>query len=333
MVEPNDVIDVRIPASCPGSISQILYHAWHHDLVGLKPLLNVPGRASVQEPTTGETPLHATVRACAPANRDALDGGDAEVVDRAKAVIHELFMSGAIWNDVDNNDETPGCLAARLGLKDLYTLCVEAGVRAELLFGLLDGYEVLDSDDDDDEEEGEEGEDDGGDDESAQEEHDGGETADGDIEAGATKQVEAIVDSDRAFVPPKRAAGPHVNSDEYLRSNLTYGEGKLVDSSQNGVMSMYIEILIMSPYKTVSCLTPISLSGLGNIHYAVLRRVTAPRSSCRPPYSKHRLWDGYRRCYVRRDASLEAPYHRGSPNRPPTHQQQHRVKIWQGLGS
>ncbi|KAI1372691.1 arginine N-methyltransferase 2 [Hypoxylon crocopeplum] len=216
-----DSIEERIPASCPAAISQILYHAWHHDLAGLKPLLRVPGRASVQEPTTGETPIHAAIRACAPVNRDALDGEEAEVVERAKAVVHELFMTGAIWNDVDSNDETPGCLATRLGLKDLYTLCVEAGVRAELLFGLLDGYEELESDDEEEEEgEAAEGE--------AQEEEE--------ENAADAEEEPEVIDSDRAFVAPKRTVGPDVNSEDYLRSNLTYSDGKLVDSSHNGVM-------------------------------------------------------------------------------------------------
>lgn len=235
MTAKNDSIDARIPASCPASVSQILYHAWHHDIAGIKPLLNVPGRASVQEPKTGETPLHAAIRACAPANRGALSDDAKNVEEHAKTVVHELFMSGAIWNDVDNNGETPGCVAARLGLKDLYTLCVEAGVRAELLFGLLGGYEELESDDGDEEEEEEEEEkgEDGTQDEGEKDvENINGDGVDGDIEV--------IVDSDRAFVPPKGTVGPNVNSADYLRSNLTYSDGKLVDSAQNGVMSMYL---------------------------------------------------------------------------------------------
>lgn len=228
----SDSIESRIPASCPASIAQILNPAWRHQLPELKPLLNVPGRASVQEPTTGETPLHAAIRACAPANRDP---AEEEVTSRAGDIVRELFLSGAIWNDVDSNDETPGCVAARLGLKDLYTLCVEAGVRAELLFGLLDGYEELESDDG---EEGEAGED--ANDEVAQEKVEVNEGADDTAETEGVDEVEVVIDSDRAFVPPKRLNGPDVNSKDYLRSNLTYSDGKLVDSEKNGVMSMYI---------------------------------------------------------------------------------------------
>ncbi|KAI0854107.1 arginine N-methyltransferase 2 [Daldinia vernicosa] len=234
MSEKNDSIDARIPASCPPSISQILYHAWHHDIAGIKPLLNVPGRASVQEPKTGETPLHAAIRACAPTNRGALSDDADDVEEHAKTVVHELFMSGAIWNDVDDNDETPGCVAARLGLKDLYTLCVEAGVRAELLFGLLNGYEELESDDGEEDEDEEEEEEEKGEEDGAQEEGDKDvENSNGDA---MEEDIQVIVDSDRAFVPPKGTVGPNVNSADYLRSNLTYSDGKLVDSSQNGVM-------------------------------------------------------------------------------------------------
>lgn len=270
----DDSVEARIPASCPPSIAQVLHLAWQHKLAELKPLLNVPGRASVQEPATGETPLHAAIRACAPANRALLDLGrdpdeeekeeEKEVVaDRARAVVRELFLSGAIWNDVDSNDETPGCVAARLGLGDLYTLCVEAGVRAELLFGLLDGYEELESDD------GEEGEDkDGADDEGVEEEVEAGEGADNTVETEGVEDIEVVVNSDRAFVPPKRLNGPDVNSKDYLRSNLTYSEGKLVDSEDNGVMSMCIgHIESNNPllYLKLSSLTPISAQWPGKL--------------------------------------------------------------------
>ncbi len=234
----DDSLGARILPTCPADVSKILHHAWNHALAELKPLLSVPGRASVQEPTTGETPLHAAIRSCAfLGNRQKTEGegegeGDVDGVDneneaskkdmeaKAKAVLVELFMSGAIWNDVDSNNETPGCLADRLGLRDLYRTCLEAGVRAELLFGLLDGYEELSSDDDTEEDEEKE------------------ETGEG-VEGGDAAEPDDIImesDPSRAFVPPKAPANVDVNSAEYLRSALTYDAGKLVDSAQNGVM-------------------------------------------------------------------------------------------------
>ncbi|KAI0539994.1 arginine N-methyltransferase 2 [Xylaria digitata] len=219
---PDDSIEARIPASCPASISEILLHGWHHDLASLKPLLSVPGRASVQEPTTGETPLHAAIRSCGarPVDGSKKSAKSAAPVDleAAKAVVHELFLSGAIWNDVDSNNETPGCVAARLAQDELYNLCVGAGMRAELLFGLLDGYEVLESDvEDEDEGEGE-----------------SAEAAVAEDQQDALEDVILESDPDRAFSPPQ--AEGTVTSAAYLRANLIYSDGKLVDDKQNGVM-------------------------------------------------------------------------------------------------
>ncbi|KAI3342641.1 arginine N-methyltransferase 2 [Ustulina deusta] len=223
---PDDKIETRIPASCPTPISEILHHAWQHDLASLKPLLSVPGRASVQEPTTGETPLHAAIRSCGARTADDGDGSAKKPVpvdaEAAAAVVYELFLSGAIWNDVDSNNETPGCVAARLGQDKLYNLCVAAGVRAELLFGLLDGYEALESDDEDEDDEADDGEAAVAD-ESTEDQHDAG-------------PEDVILESDpsRAFSPPQTEGT--VTSAAYLRANLTYTDGKLVDDEQNGVM-------------------------------------------------------------------------------------------------
>ncbi|KAI0974321.1 arginine N-methyltransferase 2 [Xylaria arbuscula] len=221
--DTDDTVETRIPASCPASISEILHHAWRHDLASLKPLLSVPGRASVQEPTTGETPLHAAIRSCGARKPD--DGSASAKqpvpvdIEAAKAVVHELFLSGAIWNDVDSNNETPGCVAARLAQDDLYSLCVAAGMRAELLFGLLDGYEVLESDAEDEDEDV----DDAGEAEAADEDQE-----------DAPEDVILESDPDRAFAPPQSEGT--VTSAAYLRADLTYSDGKLVDDEKNGVM-------------------------------------------------------------------------------------------------
>ncbi|KAI0194592.1 arginine N-methyltransferase 2 [Astrocystis sublimbata] len=228
---PDDTLDTRIPASCPPTISELLRHAWNHDLASLKPLLSIPGRASVQEPTTGETPLHAAIRSCgaktpATPSNDEADNLATTDIEAAKAVVQKLFLSGAIWNDVDSNNETPGCVAARLGQTELYDMCVGAGMRAELLFGLLDGYEALESDVEDDEDE----EDDETKDENA--------AATEETAADQNDAPEDIIlesDPDRAFVPPQKVEDT-VTSAAYLRANLTYTDGKLVDDEQNGVM-------------------------------------------------------------------------------------------------
>ena len=54
-------------------------------------------------------------------------------IKNAAKTMKLLLENGAIWNDVDKDNETPGCLAFRLGLEELYTIMVDAGVRAEIL--------------------------------------------------------------------------------------------------------------------------------------------------------------------------------------------------------
>lgn len=231
----DDSLQARVSQDCPDATKQILYHAWAHDLSGLKPLLDAPGNASLQDPTTGETPLHAAIRACGPAD-PKVEGEDEEndepegCVQEALGVVSELFFCGAIWNDVDARDETPGCVARRLGRPELYKACMEAGVRAEMLFGLMDGYEELSSaDEDDDMEEVDgdvevvaEGEANGADGEEAPELV---------VVEGESKEQ----DGEKTFQAPQ-ADDKEVRSDEYLRSALTYSDGKLVDEDANGVM-------------------------------------------------------------------------------------------------
>lgn len=216
----DDSMQARITTDCPEETRQILLHAWSHDTTELKRLLDAPGKASVQDPTTGETPLHAAIRACGSFKED--DG-----IDEAKETVYELFLKGGIWNDVDSNNETPGCLAHRLGQSELYKLCMEAGVRAELLFGLLDGYEELSSGDEMDEDEVE-----------VTKGKDNEDSENNAREVQATKEVPDLVpvaEPEKKFVPPT-VTDPDVKSEEYLRSNLTYSEGKLVDDGGNGVM-------------------------------------------------------------------------------------------------
>ncbi|KAH6610487.1 arginine n-methyltransferase 2 [Trichoderma cornu-damae] len=226
----DDSLQARVSSECPQETRDVLYHAWGHDLSGLKKLLDVRGKASLQDPKTGETPLHAAIRACGPAGEpdgDAAAGGQEEgedgSVEEAREILQQLFFSGAIWNDVDANNETPGCVAYRLGRKALYNLCVDAGVRAELLFALMDGYEELSSGEDDD---------DDGDDETMQDQ--GQEAADGEeTQSGGDQVVEAAEPLE--FVPPDADEKP-VTSEEYLQSSLTYDDSKLLDSDLNGVM-------------------------------------------------------------------------------------------------
>ncbi|GJN68414.1 arginine N-methyltransferase 2 [Purpureocillium lilacinum] len=231
----DDSMPARISPDCPQDVRDVLYHAWAHDVSGLKKLLDVRGKASAQDPTTGETPLHAAIRACGPAETTAAteqhdaddDAAEDGCVEEARETLQELFFSGAIWNDVDANNETPGCVARRLGRKALYDMCVDAGVRAELLFSLMGDYEELSSGSD-------AGEDDTAE---ANGNENGDETAapDAQAEAEDVDMADGDGEDDRKFVPPD-ANEKTVTSDEYLKSDLTYDADKLLDADLNGVM-------------------------------------------------------------------------------------------------
>ena len=246
----DDSLQARVSQDCPDATKQLLYHAWAHDISGLKPLLDTPGNASLQDPTTGETPLHATIRSCGPAVPKITSKEDEEpegCVEEATEAIRELFSSGAIWNDVDNHDETPGCVALRLGRPDLYKLCVDAGVRAEMLFGLLDGYERLSSAGDDD-----------GNIEVMEEDGD----THGAADDAVAPELVAVERGDKEAEEEKSHAteseNKEVKSDKYLRSALTYSEGKLIDEDCNGVMMAW-ETDIMR--RSVDALLPDRPSG------------------------------------------------------------------------
>lgn len=211
---------------------EILLAAAHHDIPRLRVLLR-NSTANVQDPETGCTPLHSAIAACAPSEDQHVNGNASEStkseavaeedVDAAEKTIKFLFQNGAIWNDLDANNETPGCLALRLGLKGLYDIVVDAGVRAELLLRRLDEYGLLgdtgDEDDDEDEEDQEQ------------------DTLDGVLVNGDADETESVED-----IPVIQDAGAGVDNDEstlstnYLSSNLSFQNDRLLDSSQNGVM-------------------------------------------------------------------------------------------------
>lgn len=243
MAAIDDSMPARISPDCPDEARNILYHAWAHDVPELKKILREPGAANVQDPKTGETPLHAAIRACGPAEGEVEGEEEDGVVEEARDAMQELFFSGCIWNDVDSNNETPGCVAWRLGRKALYQMCVDAGVRAELLFSIMNGYEALSS--------GSNSEHGGG-----EEDGEGGEATDKPMEdaPSAAEDVAAVPEGaeNRAFVPPEAHEKP-VTSEAYLGSKLTFSEGKLVDDDDNGVMMAW-ETDIM--HRSVAALLP-----------------------------------------------------------------------------
>ncbi|KAI4162366.1 MAG: hypothetical protein LQ342_004081 [Letrouitia transgressa] len=213
----------------------ILLAASHHDLESLRPLLRT-GSANVQNPETGFTPLHAAIAACDPLRREKQANGvyngdhstesiaKEDIEGSAGETIKLLLQRGAIWNDVDKNDETPGCLALRLGLRELYNIMVDAGVRAEMLLNRLDEYQMLKDQNSADE---------------------AGEDA---ISDQIGQGIDATVtDEDGTENPQKPTEQEPQSSSEiqpdtipntssYLRSPVSLSPSRLLDSSANGVM-------------------------------------------------------------------------------------------------
>ncbi|KAI9662529.1 MAG: Arginine N-methyltransferase 2 [Bathelium mastoideum] len=226
----------------------ILLAASHHDLKALKDLLR-DGSANVQDAETGFTPLHAAIAACESDEEETQKSvehtnGNAESAPSAEEeaaieTVKLLLQNGAIWNDLDKNNETPGCIARRLGLNALYDVVVDAGVRAELLFGRLDEYQALnDSEDDEDAQEG------------------------SDATQPTTQPMEKDQHQIEPSIPEPRedpkdgAAASEVVDDvsldnkTYLRSALTFTQDKLLDDSANAVMMSW-ETTIMNRHAEV----------------------------------------------------------------------------------
>ena len=253
----------------------ILLAASNHNLEALRTLLRT-GSANVQDPDTGYTPLHSAIAACelsspaspAPANhslteefpnghitngssRETASSTADEDVDACEKTVRILFQNGAIWNDLDKNNETPGCLARRLGLNSLYELIVDAGVRAEMLLNRLDGYALLPDEDDEEEE--------------LMEEPLGSEEAiefqpnesSTNIEPNASSEKPtAIVSEEQSFSGQEASVGTSgndVTSEAYLLSNLTFSDDRLLDEDKNGVMMAW-ETEIMQ--RTADLLAP-----------------------------------------------------------------------------
>lgn len=177
----------------------LLSAAAKHDLPAVRNLLKKTS-ANVQDEGTGYTPLHA---AAAGAFRDIKSTADEST---AVETVQLLLENGAIWNDLDTDNETPGDIAYRNGSKTVYQLIVDAGIRAELLLSKLD--EVA-SDDEDERE----------------------------AEVQVEKPVEALKDdAGESQEPPEDYIDHWDSNKDFLRSSLKFTDTQLLDSSSNAVM-------------------------------------------------------------------------------------------------
>ena len=100
----------------------ILLAASNHDIETLRMLLR-KGSASVQDPETGFTPLHAAIAACEDIepssngangahspneqSRPQASGNAESQIQAAARTMKLLLINGAIWNDVDRNARMP----------------------------------------------------------------------------------------------------------------------------------------------------------------------------------------------------------------------------------
>ena len=224
----------------------ILLAASHHNLESLRPLLRT-GSASVQDPESGFTPLHAAIAACDPTSENssqAQHGSAANTapnghingntngeqnesedpeMEAAIKTVRLLLQNGAIWNDVDKNNETPGCVALRLGLKELYEIMVDAGVRAEILLNRLDEYQQLadtgDSEDDIEDE---------------LEVQAGQEATPEVAEQQAVNSHVGTTPMGSATTDPDLSSEP--KNEDYLQSTLRFQDSRILDNDNNGVM-------------------------------------------------------------------------------------------------
>lgn len=230
-------------------VQSTILAASSHDIASLRTLLR-SGSANVQDADTGFTPLHAAIAACEedtdPSDQLAANGvimngamnsaaQDPETLEKAIKTVKLLLQNGAIWNDLDNNSETPGCIALRLGLKDIYEIMVDAGVRAEMLLNRLDEYHRLDDGTDDS--------DDGVDDSGERSHRESGEA-----EPQGGEQLPDVVQESEG-----ERNGPQ--SESYLRSSLRFQDSHILDDESNGVMMAWerdimkrsADLLVTSP--------------------------------------------------------------------------------------
>ncbi|KAK4548924.1 hypothetical protein LTR36_008697 [Oleoguttula mirabilis] len=257
---------------------EILLAATNHDLESLRKLLKT-GSAKIQDPDTGFSPLHAAIASCEADDdlkEDAEMSGEGDAVhssalaeDSALATVKLLFENGAIWNELDKDDETPGCLAHRLGLKKVYDEIVSAGVRAEMLFSRLDAFMALADEDDDEPEEHEDddaivgfepgppshaGDRPGGNananrvetvevggfepapNPSYKIEEEAGEGAQQGADSAVTDVAQTNEEGEESKATEHVLTNPNVNNEDYLKSELTYSGDRLLDSDKNAVM-------------------------------------------------------------------------------------------------
>ncbi|OAK98371.1 arginine N-methyltransferase 2 [Phaeosphaeriaceae sp. SRC1lsM3a] len=209
---------------------RIIGAAERHDVPALKILLK-EGSANVQDPTAevATSPLHAAIAACGKVEEGK------EAGDEAVQTVNLLLQNGAIWNDLNREDDTPGCIALKLGQEKIYDIMVEAGVRAEILFAKMAALGLGDS---------------------GVEEEDLEEVADeAEEEQPAAKKQK--VSEEEAKEVSKQAEDPvlddvSLDNHAYLKSQLRYKDKILLDESDNAVMMDWEDQIMRRHAETIN---------------------------------------------------------------------------------
>ncbi|TGZ82036.1 S-adenosyl-L-methionine-dependent methyltransferase [Ascodesmis nigricans] len=278
-----------------------------HSLPTLRDLTKShPALASAASTQYGQSALHLAVTAIEDIHERAPTAPETDPWANAVESVKILLQSGAVWNELDCEGKTPGCvawdmlqerkrkLAAReTGEKErvekevealgrVYEVIVEAGVRAEVLLARMEELGLGGGAEESDEEE-EEGKDKEDEKETLQDEKP---EEDGEKEIEGPDKKKQKLDT----APDTTVDVVDVNSTDYLTSKLEYGTSKaqttLLDSDSNGVMMSW-ETKIMQesvthlipPAPSTSPPSPFRILnvgfGLGIIDTAIQARLTS----------------------------------------------------------
>lgn len=131
----------------------------------------------------------------------------------------------ANWNKVDENDETPGCIALRRNLPEVvYKKFVQAGTRAEVFLRRMTSLQFG----------SEESEGDGEEEEEEEEEN-----------VATPEQLQQFESNNSIILQEEQKQDPAMDQSAYLSAELTYTDHALVTSTQNDGVMMDWETPIM----------------------------------------------------------------------------------------
>jgi protein arginine N-methyltransferase 2 len=219
---------------------RIIGAAERHDVPALKILLK-EGSANVQDPTASvaTSPLHAAIASCGKAE----DGKEAD--ENAVQTVELLLLNGAIWNDLNKEDDTPGCIALRLGQKKIYDMMVEAGVRAEILFAKMAALGLTETEEEEEE------------------------ATDEIVEEQPAAKKQKVSEEEVKEISQAEVADPvlddvSLDNHAYLKSQLRYKDKILLDESDNAVMMDWEDQIMRRHAETINTKAGLKVMNVGH---------------------------------------------------------------------